>query len=123
MKVIRLFVATAGVALVIIAPGCKRESAGSMKTQRSDATAVTVATVTNIAWDKTVSIVGTLFPKDEAAIAAQVEGAVEQTLVDFGDRVRSNQDLAFIDTASYESQLEQAVGNLAKAEANLTNAR
>jgi membrane fusion protein (multidrug efflux system) len=43
--------------------------------------------------------------------------------VDFGDRVRSNQDLAFIDTASYEAQLEQAVGNLAKADANLTNAR
>jgi membrane fusion protein (multidrug efflux system) len=123
MKVIRLFVAAASVALVIIVPGCKRESAGLMKAPRPDATTVTVATVTNIGWDKTVSIVGTLFPKDEAAIAAQVEGAVERTLVDFGDRVRSNQDLAFIDTASYEAQLEQAVGNLAKAEAASTNAR
>src|SRR5262245_15740434 len=123
MKDLRLFVATASVALVIIAPGCKRESGGSMKTQRPDATAVTVAAVTNIASAKTVSTVDTLFTKDEAAIAAQVEAAVERTLVDFGDRVRSNQDLAFIDTASYEAQLEQAVGNLAKAEANLTNAR
>jgi len=67
--------------------------------------------------------VGTLYPKDEAAIAARVEGQVEKTLVDFGDRVRTDQDLAFIDTASYEAQLEQAVGNLAKAEANLANAR
>src|SRR5439155_17968469 len=62
-------------------------------------------------------------PKDEATIGAQVEGTVERTLVDFGDRVRTNEDLAFIDTGSYEAQLEQAVGNLAKADANLTNAR
>jgi membrane fusion protein (multidrug efflux system) len=82
-----------------------------------------VAVVTNVAWDRTVSIVGTLYPKDEAAIAARVEGQVEKTLVDFGDRVRTNQDLAFIDTASYEAQLEQAVGNFAKADANLANAR
>jgi membrane fusion protein (multidrug efflux system) len=91
--------------------------------QRPEPTPVTVAAVTNVAWDRTVSIVGTLYPKDEAAIASQVEGQVERTLVDFGDRVRTNQDLAFIDTASYEAQLEQAKGNLAKAEANFANAK
>jgi membrane fusion protein (multidrug efflux system) len=67
--------------------------------------------------------VGTLYPKDTATIAAQVDGAVERTFVDFGDRVKSNQDLAFIDTASYEAQLTQQAGNLARAAANLTNAR
>ena len=102
---------------------CKREAPTGAKLQRSEATPVTVAAVTNVAWDNTVSIVGTLYPKDEAVIASQVEGQVEKTLVDFGDRVRTNQDLAFIDTASYEAQLEQATGNLAKAEANLANAR
>ncbi len=102
--------------------GCRREVAGA-RPQRTEATPVTVVTVTNVAWDRSVSIVGTLFPKDEAAIASRVEGQVEKTLVDFGDRIRTNQDLAFIDTASYEAQLEQAVGNLAKAEANLANAR
>lgn len=91
--------------------------------QHPEPTPVTVAVVTNVAWDRTVAIVGTLYPKDEAAIASQVDGQVEQTLVDFGDRVRTNQDLAFIDTASYEAQLEQAVGNLAKADANLANAK
>lgn len=43
--------------------------------------------------------------------------------MDFGDRVKSNQDLAFIDTGSYEAQLTQQAGNLARAGANLTNAR
>lgn len=103
--------------------GCRRDTPAGAKPQRPEATPVTVAVVTNVAWDRTVSIVGTLFPKDEAAIASRVDGQVESTLVDFGDRVRTDQDLAFIDTASYEAQLEQAVGNLAKAEANLANAR
>lgn len=107
----------------LLLPACKREAANPSRDQRTEAVPVTVACVTNVGWDKTVSIVGTLYPKDEATLGAQVEGAVEQTLVDFGDRVRTNQDLAFIDTGSYEAQLEQTSGNLAKAEANLANAR
>lgn len=113
-----------GCGLVAIAfCGCKRESAGGVRPQRTEPSTVTVTAVTNVSWDRTVSIVGTLFPKDEAAISSQVEGQVEKTLVDFGDRIRNDQDLAFIDTASFEAQVEQASGNLAKAEANLANAR
>jgi membrane fusion protein (multidrug efflux system) len=123
MKPVKPFAAAAAATFVLLAAGCKREAGGPSRSESADAIAVTVATVTNVAWDKTVSIIGTLYPKDEATLAAQVEGAVERTLVDFGDRVRDNQDLAFIDTASYEAQVEQAVGNLAKAEANLANAR
>ena len=84
---------------------------------------VTVSVVTNAAWDRTVSIVGTLYPKDEAMISARVEGQVEATFVDFGDRVREGQDLAAIDTTAYEALLQQAAGNRAKADANLANAR
>ena len=103
--------------------GCERELTAPRQAPGPEATVVTVATVTNVAWDKTVSVIGTLYAKDEAAVAAQVEGAVEGTLVDFGDRVRHRQDLALIDTAAYEAQFEQVAGNLAKAEANLLNAR
>jgi membrane fusion protein (multidrug efflux system) len=109
-------------AAVLIVSGCNRQ-AGPAREHRSEGTPVTVAQVTNAAWDRAVSIIGTLYGKDEATLGAQVEGSVEETLVDFGDRVQTNQDLAFIDTGSYEAQLEQAVGNLAKADANLTNAR
>jgi membrane fusion protein (multidrug efflux system) len=102
---------------------CSRSDAGKPTTRPAERQSVAVATVTNVAWDKTVSIVGTLFPKDSATVSAQVEGAVEKTLVDFGDRVALGQDLAFIDTATHAAQLEQAVGNQAKAEANLANAQ
>jgi membrane fusion protein, multidrug efflux system len=102
---------------------CKRHTESKSPEARVTAVPVTIATVTNVAWDRAVSIIGTLYPKDTATIAAQVDGAVERTLVDFGDRVSSNQDLAFIDTASYEAQLTQQAGNLARAVANLTNAR
>jgi len=82
-----------------------------------------MAAVRTTHWDRTVSIIGNLYPKDEASLAAEVDGVVERTLVDFGDRVSTGQDLAFIDTASYEALAEQAAGNLARAEASLRAAR
>ncbi|MBI1177395.1 efflux RND transporter periplasmic adaptor subunit [bacterium] len=117
----------AGFALLLafgfVVAGCKPAA----KPQSSDAkpagVPVTVATATNASWDRTVSIIGTLYPKDTATIAAQVAGTVEKTLVDFGDRVSAGQELADIDTASYEAHLQQEEGNVAKTEANLTNAK
>src|SRR5260221_7365073 len=103
--------------------GCTRQTAGPAKDRRTEAVPVVVATVTNVAWDKTVSIIGTLFPKDEATIGPQGEGPVEQTLGDFGHRVQTNQAIAFIDIASYHAQFEQAMGNLAKAQAHVVKAR
>ncbi len=122
-SIMKNFVGAILVTGVICASGCTKKAAAPAKVSRPEATVVTVAAVTNALWDKSVSVTGTLYAKDTAAISAQVEGRVEQTLVDFGDRVKSGQDLAFIDTASYEALLQQAVGNTAKAEANLNNAR
>src|SRR5258705_10925553 len=103
--------------------GCKHEAAAPRTVTRNDAIPVRVAVATNVAWDKTVSIIGTLYPKDEATIGAQVEGSVERTLVDFGDRLTNEQDIAFINTGSYQARLDQAAGNLIRAEATLANAR
>jgi membrane fusion protein, multidrug efflux system len=121
MKPIKFITGLFCVALAVL-PACSKQD-GQKVARQNDARPVSVVVATNAAWDRTVSIVGTLFPKDEATIAAQVEGTVEKTLVDFGDRVKSEQDLASVDTASYAALLEQAMGNLAKAEASLTNAR
>lgn len=110
-------------ALVLMASGCSPRAASVPKPAGPAPTVVTVTPASNVMWDQTVSIIGTLYPRDEATIAAQVAGQVEKTLVDFGDRVKSNQDLAYIDTASYEALVEQAVGNVARAEATLINAR
>ena len=72
--------------------------------------------------DRTLPIVGTLFAKDEATLGAEVEGKVERTLVDFGDRVQTGQELALIDTTLFEALARQAAANVAKAQATATNA-
>ncbi len=72
--------------------------------------------------DRTLPIVGTLFAKDEATLGAEVEGQVEKTLVDFGDRVKAGQELASIDTASYQALARQAAANLTKTRATADNA-
>lgn len=71
--------------------------------------------------DRTVPIVGTLFAKDEATIGAEVEGRVERTAAEFGDRVTKGQIIALIDTATYQTHLEQAEATLARAHATATN--
>ncbi len=108
---------------MLLAGGCsKSASDGQPKGARSEAIPVSVAEVVTIPLDRTLTVVGTLFAKDEATIGAQVEGQVEKTLVDFGDRVTNGQVLARIDTASYEALTRQAAANLAKAEASAANA-
>lgn len=88
---------------------------------RDDAVPVTVAQVQTIPMDRALPVIGTLFAKDEATIAAQVEGQIEKTKVDFGDRVTAGQELASIDTKTFEALEQQAGANLAKAIASATN--
>jgi membrane fusion protein (multidrug efflux system) len=122
MRKLWILILAAGLGL----SGCRRQGDGGGGAQkapsRPEAAIVTVATVTNAMWDRTVSIVGTLYPKDEAQVSAQVDGMVEKTLVDFGDRVKAGQELALIDTTTHEANLQAAIGDTARAVAALTNA-
>jgi len=97
-------------------------SKNETKAPRDTRVPVTVAEVESLPLDRSISIVGTLFAKDEAIVAAQVDGQVEKTRVDFGDRVKEGQELALIDTTSYEALANQAAANVARAQANATNA-
>lgn len=91
------------------------------KKSDSAAVPVTIGVVAAVRMDRTVPIVGTLFPKDEATIASEVEGKVEKTTVDFGDRVRAGQELAHIDTTTYSALASQATANLEKSRASASN--
>ena len=122
MKIDHFIQALMSLGLAILIAGCGKAGGEPPKEKRSAGIPVATYSVTNASWDKTVSIVGTLFAKDEATIAAQVEGMVERTLVDFGDRVTNGQLIATLDLTSYEAQLQQADGVRAKAEATFTNA-
>ena len=105
-----------------MAAGCSKSPSSKPAATRDPAVPITVAAVEIVPLDRTLPVVGTLFPKDEATIGAQVEGQVERTLVDFGDRVKAGQDLALIDTDSYEALARQSEANVARAKASSLNA-
>lgn len=112
------------VCAVVLAMGsvsCSHSPGEATKGRADGAVAVTTAKVEVIPLDRSISIIGTLFAKDEATVGAQVEGQVERTRVDFGDRVTEGQELGLIDTTSYEALARQSAANLAKARANALN--
>lgn len=106
----------------VLLSSCSPKTEPSAPKRGADAIPVEVQPVATIEVDRTLPIVGTLFAKDEATIGAEVEGSVEKTLVDFGDRVKRGQELASIDTASYQALARQAAANIAKARATADNA-
>jgi membrane fusion protein (multidrug efflux system) len=101
---------------------CSKSPDGAPQARSDNGVPVTVAPVESVPLDRSISIIGTLFAKDEATIGAQVEGQVEKTRVDFGDRVTTDQELALIDTTAYEAQARQSAANVAKAKASALNA-
>ncbi|MGI8966270.1 MAG: efflux RND transporter periplasmic adaptor subunit, partial [Limisphaerales bacterium] len=107
-----------GIALV----SCFKPKTKTPKTNRNEAVPVTIAKVEVVPMDKTLSVVGTLYPKDDATVSAEVEGKVEKTMAEFGDRLKNGQEIALIDTTSYDALLQQAAANVVKAKAAAANA-
>jgi membrane fusion protein (multidrug efflux system) len=123
LNIQRLVCAIAACAVApLVFVSCSKADAQRAKVRGDGASPVAVAAVELVPLDRTLPVIGTLFAKDEATVAAQVEGQVEKTLVDFGDRVTEGQELARIDTTAYEAQARQSAANLAKAQAGAANA-
>ena len=108
--------------LCLLTSACNKPKADTAKPHHDEAITVTVATVETVKADRTVPIVGTLAPKDEATVSAEVEGKVESTSVEFGDRVTVGQELAQIDTTTYAALTRQAAANVVRAKAGAENA-
>ena len=71
----------------------------------------------------TLSADGTISAKDVANVSPKVNGvAIEQVLVEEGDRVKAGQVLAIFDTDAMRQQVLQAEADVAEAEATLANA-
>ena len=100
--------------------GCGKEAVKA-KSNRDESIPVQVAKVDAMELDRSIPVVGTLAARSEALVAAQVEGQLEKTLVDFGNRVTNGQEIALIDTQSYEALVRQSAANLTKARANALN--
>ena len=109
-------------AVALLPVSCQKPASEPKKPGEPAAVPVTVAKVETVVADRTIPIVGTLFPKDEATICAEVEGRVEKTTVDFGDRLKTGQQLGQIDTASYEAYARKAQADVARSKATAANA-
>jgi RND family efflux transporter MFP subunit len=72
--------------------------------------------------EHSLPVTGTLLAQEDATIAAQVAGQLEKLHVDVGDTVTAGQELALIDTTSYEAFARQSAANLARATASAANA-
>ena len=66
-----------------------------------------------------VSATGTLAPRNQVDVGAEVSGRIDKLNVDFNDHVKKGQVLALINTDQYLAQLQQAKASLAQAEATL----
>lgn len=71
--------------------------------------------------ERALPVVGTLLAHDDATVSAQVAGQIEKCRVDIGDHVSAGQEIALIDTTSYEALARQSAANLAKATASAAN--
>ena len=68
----------------------------------------------------TVSATGTLQPRDQVDVGAEVSGRIDALYVDYNDRVKKGEKLAKINTDQIEAQLAQSRASLATAQATLT---
>jgi membrane fusion protein, multidrug efflux system len=121
MKLVRLLWIVSSALTAELLISCSPPEAKA-KRQSDDAIPITATAVRVAKVDRTIPIVGTLFPKDEATLGAEVEGKVEQTMVEFGDRLTNGQVIAQIDTMTYEAMARQAAANVARVKATSANA-
>jgi RND family efflux transporter MFP subunit len=112
-----------GILATLILASCGQDPAPKADAARSpDVREVRVVRAEQRALERIVLAVGTLAAREEASVAAQVAGQLEQNRVDLGDRVAAGQELALIDTTAYEALAKASAANLARAEASAANA-
>jgi RND family efflux transporter MFP subunit len=111
-----------GALVALSLTGCGKSDSAAPARSKSAPSTIRVVRAEMRPMERTARVVGTLLPHEEATIAAQVAGQIERTLVDVGDRVTAGQEIALIDTTSYEALAQQSAANVARAAATAANA-
>src|SRR5262249_27448703 len=70
----------------------------------------------------TVSATGTLAPRNQVDVGAEVSGRIDSIAVDFNDHVKKGKVLARTNTLAFEAALAQSRATLAQAQATLVQA-
>ncbi len=84
---------------------------------------VTVATVVKRAVPYEISAIGSVVPIQSVAVRSQVTGILVRVGFQEGEEVEAGRVLFEIDRRPYQAALDQALGTLAKDQAQLVNAR
>jgi HlyD family secretion protein len=118
---IRTFAAALAAALAAASPAF---AADAVKSPERAAPSVTVTTVARQPITDSVIVTGTLVAREEILVAVQIEGyAINEILVEEGDRVKAGQVLARLSREMIDSALAQNTAQIARAEANIASAR
>lgn len=107
--------------LILISAGCSNGIPGKSTDAASQAKALPVRALPVQIREihRTVESVGSLFAYDEVTVSSEVEGRVEEVLVDVGDRVAKGQAMVKVSPVELEYALEQARASLQQARARL----
>jgi RND family efflux transporter MFP subunit len=110
------------VALPVVLASCGKVEKSDVGKPQAPTRTVRVTRVESRSMERVLHVVGTLSAHEEATVAAQVAGQIEVNRVDLGDRVTAGQEMALIDTTSYEAITRQSAALLAKATAAAASA-
>src|SRR3954466_12115310 len=72
---------------------------------------------------QTVTASGQLNPVVNVQVGSQISGRINKILVDYNSEVKSNQEIAQIDPATYQASVLRAEADVANAKANLALAQ
>src|SRR5262245_28763942 len=115
-------IALAAVAAVSLgASACSKRSNGRQVEAASDKKApqIRIIRVEPRQVRRAVESVGTLFPFEEVTVSSEVEGRVEEVLVDVGDHVTAGQPLVKVSPTELQLTLDQQRASMRQARARL----
>lgn len=104
---------------VLIVSSCSKTSGKAVDGGAPRPVAIHVVPVEPRQIRRNVESVGSLFPFDEVTVSSEVEGRVEQVLVDVGDHVSTGQTIVKVVPTELQLTLDQQRASLQQARARL----
>ena len=110
-----------GLAMAISLTGCHESSTASSTPPAAKPAdrAVSVATVSKRATERTIPVLGELLARQEVMLSAKVSGRLKTIQVDIGTAIKSGDIVARIEPRDYELEVQQAEAALAQTRARL----
>lgn len=105
--------------LLLVSVSCSKTSGKAVESASPRPVSVRAIPVELKQLRRNVESVGSLFPLDEVTVSSEVEGRVEQVLVDVGDHVSTGQTIVKVVQTELQLTLDQQRASLQQARARL----